>query len=167
MREQERFPEKSPQEARQVVSPYGIWGKLEQMHREMNRLFEETILPFREGGFFTPHVLHPEVKEEGEEIVVTLELPATDAKNIEIDAAENYVTIKAEQQEERGDEKEDYRFQEKRYGLFRSTIPLPKKVLPEAAEAKYEGKTLRIVLPKKEEKQTNTVRLNVKKEPPH
>lgn len=165
MRERERFPERSPLEGRQVMSPYGIWGRLEQMHREMNRLFEETILPFREGGLFTPFALNPDIKEEGEKIIVTLELPETEAKNIKIDAAENYVTIKAEQREEHGEEKEDYRFQERRYGLLQSTIPLPKKVLPEAAEAKYDNKTLRIVLPKKEEKQTDTIRLNVKREP--
>jgi HSP20 family protein len=165
MREHERFPERSPQESRREMTPYGIWGKLEQMHREMNRLFEETILPFREGGLFAPITFTPNVKEEGENIIVTLELPEIDARNIEIDAAENYVTIKAEQREEHGGEKEDYRFQERHYGLIQSTIPLPKKVRPEAAEAKYEHKTLQIVLPKKEEKQTDTIRLNVKRSP--
>ena len=42
---------------------------------------------------------------------------------------------------------------------------LTQKVRPEAAEAKYEHKTPQIVLPKKEEKQTDTIRLNVKRSP--
>lgn len=164
MREQERFPEKTGQESSPAMSPYGIWGKLEQMHREMNRLFEETILPFREGDLFTTHVLNPKIREEGEKIIVTLELPEAEAKNIEIDAAENYISIKAEQRTEHGEEKDNLYLRERHYGLLSNTIPLPKKVLPDAAEARYEDETLQIVLPKKEEKKTATIRIDVKEE---
>jgi len=129
----------------------------------MNRLFEEAMLPFREGNVFSP--FNHDIREEGENIVVTMELPGIDTQNMEIDAAENYITIKAEQREEHGDDKEDYRFRERRYGLFRSTIPLPKKVRPEAAEAGLDNNVLKITLPKKEEKVADTIRINVKRSP--
>jgi len=163
MKEEERYPERVQKREGINITPYGIWGQLERMHMEMNRLFEEAISPFRKGNFFSP--LTHSVKEEGENIVVTMELPGIDAQNMEIDAAENYITVRAEQKEERGGDEEDYRFRERRYGLFRSTIPLPKKVRPEAAEASFDHNVLRITVPKKEEKRTDTIRVNVKRSP--
>lgn len=163
MREEERYPERVQQRRGLNLAPYGIWGQLERMHREMNRLFEEALSPFRDGNFFSP--LTHSVKEEGENIVVTMELPGIDAQNMEIDAAENYITIKGEQREERSGDENDYRFMERHYGAFQSTIPLPKKVRPEAAEASIENNILKITVPKKEEKRTDTVRVNVKRSP--
>jgi len=163
MREEERYPERIQKREGANITPYGIWGQLERMHREMNRLFEEALSPFRDGNFFSP--LTHSVKEEGENIVVTMELPGIDAQNMEIDAAENYITVKGEQREERGGDEKDYRFMERRYGAFRSTIPLPKKVRPEAAEASFDNNVLKITVPKREEKRTDTVRVNVKRSP--
>jgi HSP20 family protein len=163
MKEEDRYPERAQKREETGISPYGIWGRLERMHMEMNRLFEEALSPFRDGNFFSP--LTHSVKEEGENIVVTLEVPGIEAQNMEIDAAENYITVRGEQREERGGDEKDYRFMERRYGSFRTTIPLPKKVRPEAAEASLDNNVLRITAPKKEERQTDTVRVNVKRLP--
>jgi len=163
MREEERHPERVQQRRSFNLTPYGIWGQLERMHREMNRLFEEALTPFRDGNFFSP--LTHSIKEEGENIVVTMELPGVDPKNMEIEAAENYLTIKGEQRVEHSGDEKDYRFMERRYGAFQSTIPLPKKVRPEAAEAGVENNILKITLPKKEEKKADTVRIELKRHP--
>ncbi len=160
MREDERLPQNINRRAAGEISPYGLWGQLERMHREMNRLFEETIAPFRDGNMFA--TFRHSVEEEGANIIVSMEMPEIEARNVEIDAAENYITIKAQHKEERtGDE-----FTERRFCRFQSTIPLPKKVLPEAAEANYEKGILQIRLHKKEEKREDTFRINVKR-PPH
>ncbi|MGI6327482.1 MAG: Hsp20/alpha crystallin family protein [Dethiobacteria bacterium] len=160
MREDERLPQNINRKSAGEISPYGLWSQLERMHREMNRLFEETIMPFKDESIF-PSFRHS-VEEEGANIIVSMEMPEIEAKNVEIDAAENYITIKAQHKEERtGDE-----FKQRRFGRFQSTIPLPKKVLPEAAEANYENGILQIRLPKKEEKREDTFRINVKR-PPH
>ena len=45
-------------------------------------------------GMATFFTLTHSVKEEGENIVVTLEVPGIEAQNMEIDAAENYITVR-------------------------------------------------------------------------
>lgn len=157
MREDERLPQNMNRRNAGQISPYGMWGQLERMHQEMNRLFEETIRPFKDESMFSS--FRHSVEEEGANIIVSMEMPEIEARNVEIDAAENYVTVKAQHKEERsGDE-----FTERRFGRFQSTIPLPKRVLPEAAEASYENGILQIRLPKKEEKREETFRINVKR----
>ncbi|HHT46895.1 MAG TPA: Hsp20/alpha crystallin family protein [Firmicutes bacterium] len=160
---EERLPQNMDRRSAGAISPYGLWGHLERMHREMNRLFEETITPFREGSMFTSY--RHSVKEEGANIIISMEMPGIEAQDVEIDAAENYVTIKTEHREEHTKDVENRKFTERSFGRFQSTIPLPKKVRPEAAEASYENGMLKISLPKKEEKRENTFRINVKRSP--
>ena len=73
MKEEDRYPERVPKREETGITPYGIWGRLERMHMEMNRLFEEALSPFRDGNFFSP-VTHS-VKEEGENMLESFNGP--------------------------------------------------------------------------------------------
>jgi HSP20 family protein len=131
--------------------------ELRNLERRMNRLFEELV------GEYRPALLAPEVRQPfadiidtGKEIKVTVELPGVDKENIQINATENMLEIKAEVKQEEEEKRGDYLRKERSYRMFQRSFSLPAEVDPSKARATYKNGVLEITLPKvKEEKKTN------------
>jgi HSP20 family protein len=134
--------------------------ELRNLERRMNRLFEEllgeqrqTLLPMR-----APEVRQPfaDIIDTGKEIKVTVELPGVDKENIQINATENMLEIKAEVKHEEEEKRGDYLRKERSYRMFQRSFSLPAEVDPSKAKATYKNGVLEITLPKiKEEKKTS------------
>lgn len=89
--------------------------------------------------------------EDGNDIVVTAELPGIDKDNIDVNLTEDALTITGEKKkEEKLEEKNYYRF-ERSYGSFSRRIPLPVPIQTEKAKAHFKDGVLEIRAPKTEE----------------
>ena len=72
------------------------------------------------------------------------------------------MTIKGEHQAEQEIKKEDYLYQERRYGAFSRSMALPGGLKPDKAEATMEGGVLTLTIPKAEEVKPKAIKVKAK-----
>jgi HSP20 family protein len=127
---------------------------IEVIHRDMNRLFDDFfkgfgLAPEEAGtdGTFAPQV---DMIENDTSIQVSTELPGLDENDIEISVTRDSLTIKGEKKEEREHKDEQTYYMERSFGTFTRTIPIPKNVDLEKAEASFKKGVLSVTLPKLE-----------------
>jgi len=87
---------------------------------------------------------------EGEnEIVIKVELPGVERKDIAITVDNNLLTLKGERRLEKDVKKENYHRMEHTYGTFTRSFVLPGYVDFNAVAAEHKDGLLKIVVPKK------------------
>ena len=134
------------------------------LRREMDRLFEEVSrsfgLPRTVSGepMLVPRV---DVRETEQALIVQAELPGVDERDVEIEFADNVLTIRGEKKLERTEEEKEkgYYLMERNYGAFLRRIAMPVEVDENAVEAKFDKGVLTITLPKKPETQPRRIQI--------
>src|SRR2546430_7696462 len=69
-----------------------------------------------------------EMSTEGNDVVITLELPGVDVDDIDIEVAEGRLTISGERRDTRDETKGKVLVRELRYRAIRHSVPLPVRV---------------------------------------
>lgn len=140
--------------ASRFLAPFGGRGLLGRdpfldLHREVNRLFDDSFRTMREGGGSgSGFMLSPKVDvcqtDQGWE--VTAELPGVDQKDIDLRLDGDVLTISGEKRDERKDDKN--RLVERVYGNFTRSFQLPFTPDPDKVTADCDRGVLTIKLPK-------------------
>lgn len=94
------------------------------------------------------------VKENSNEFNVELAVPGFKKNDFKISVDENTLTISAEKQEEKNEEKERFTRKEFSYNSFSRSFTLPQTVNAGKIDAKYNDGILKLNIPKKEEAKT-------------
>ena len=136
--------------ARRTVSEPTRWDPFEETRKIQERLSQlcEDYIPMGEWkgrDVFMPAV---DIKEEGDNLVVTTDLPGINKENIEINLKDDMLEISAKSREEKETEEERYIRRERSYTRFYRAVTLPTSVKEEAGTAKMENGVLTITLPK-------------------
>jgi HSP20 family protein len=121
----------------------------------MNRMFDDfsrgfDLSPF-DGGWswgFSPPV---DVREDEKEVTVKAELPGMEEKDIEVNLADNGLTIKGEKKAEKEEKGKDNWYRETSYGAFHRFIPLPEGLDKEKVDARFKNGVLTVTLRRLEE----------------
>src|SRR5262249_21299632 len=93
-------------------------------------------------GSFIPAA---EVAEDGEDAVITLELPGVDvAKDVTVEVNGDQLMVHGERRDERSEQRNGRSLREVRYGSFRRAFTLPSHVTAEAVSAGYEAGVLSV-----------------------
>lgn len=97
-----------------------------------------------------PHwgLLAGEVEETEREVVVRLEVPGMDKADCSITIEGNMLHLSGEKRFERETHDSTYHVMERAYGAFRRSIPLPRNVDIDQADAAYRNGVLIVRLPK-------------------
>ncbi|MDD5299740.1 MAG: Hsp20/alpha crystallin family protein [Gallionella sp.] len=93
-------------------------------------------------------LLAGEVEETDKEIVVRVEVPGMEKEDCRITIEDNLLYLSGEKRFERETSDSTYHVMERAYGSFQRTIPLPRNVDTDKAEANYKNGVLSIRLPK-------------------
>ncbi|MDQ3185688.1 MAG: Hsp20/alpha crystallin family protein [Pseudomonadota bacterium] len=93
-------------------------------------------------------LLAGEMEETDKEIVVRVELPGMEKKDCHITIDDNMLYLRGEKRFERTTNESIYHVTERAYGVFQRSIPLPRNVDTDNAEATYKNGVLTISLPK-------------------
>ncbi|MEM9511562.1 MAG: Hsp20/alpha crystallin family protein [Cyanobacteria bacterium P01_E01_bin.48] len=143
--------------------PFG-WDpfhELEAMREDMNRLFERWTP--ESGGMgelgFMPSA---ELEEKDKSILLKLEVPGMDAKDIDIEITDDVVTVRGERKSESETEENGVKRSEFSYGKFERMIRLPSKVNGTDVEATYDSGIFTLSLPKMEDEKPKAVKVLVK-----
>ena len=94
-------------------------------------------------------VLGGNVFEDEKRVVVQLEAPGMDKKDINIELDNDTLIISGEKRFNRENTEGRWRVVQCAYGSFRRAVPLPAEVKIEAANATYKNGVLRVELPKR------------------
>lgn len=88
--------------------------------------------------------------EDDRRLVVQLELPGMDKRDMNVEIRDEVLTVSGEKHFERESTTGRYRMLQCAYGSFRRVVPLPVPVLADASKASYKDGVLRIELTKTE-----------------
>jgi HSP20 family protein len=136
-----------------------------RLHREMNRLFDETfrgfdLAPFGSDRWFERGMGWPniEIGETDKEVKVTAELPGLEEKDVDVELANGVLTIKGEKKTETEDK--DRLFSERYYGRFERRIPI-EDVDEDKVNAAFKNGVLTVTLPKSAKAQQKVKRIAI------
>ncbi len=104
-------------------------------------------------------LLAGEVEETEKDILVRVEVPGIEKKDCRITIEDNVLYVSGEKHYERESHGSTYHVMERAYGSFQRTIPLPRNVDADNAEASYRNGVLSIRLPKSDGDNIRNVRV--------
>ncbi len=117
------------------------------------RVFDSDIT---EGGW-SPRV---DIFDDGNNFVLSAELPGVSREDLDIDVKDNRLTIKGEKKLENKTEKEGYLRVERSYGLFERSFFLDDNIDRENIQADYKDGVLHLTLPRKQEEPSKKIEVN-------
>jgi HSP20 family protein len=140
---------------------YNPWQEMNALQRQLNRLFEDTKVPFNslEKGFV--RVPAAELNDTAEAIHLKLELPGMEAKDLEVQVTKNAVYVSGERKAETKTEEKGMTRSEFRYGKFQRVIPLPAEIENNNVTAEYKDGILNLTMPKTQQEQNKVVKVNL------
>jgi len=109
-------------------------------------------------GGFVPAV---DIYEDAEKVVLKLEVPGVEEKDLDVRVEKNTLTVKGERKLESEEKQENFHRIERRYGSFYRAFTLPTTVDTESIDAKYNAGVLKLELKKKAEAQPKQIKINV------
>jgi HSP20 family protein len=140
------------------LTRYEPFGVLNQLQREVNRMFDHTG-GREENSALTASDWIPEVdvREEDGRFVIHADVPGVDCKDIEITLENDVLTIKGARTEEREETRNGYRHMERARGTFMRRFTLPNTADAAKVTAKSKDGVLEIVVPKEEKAQPRKI----------
>lgn len=154
---QEQIERKEAEMPRDIV-PWSPFRELREMREELDRAFDQNLrYPFGMTTVF-PTI---NVRQDEQNIYLEAHVPGFSEEQIDIDVADDYVTITGNSEREKNDEnkRSGYLRREYQQQSFTRTIGLPAPVISDKAVAKMKHGVLEITLPKIEEEKPKTKRL--------
>jgi HSP20 family protein len=128
------------------LMPWTGFGNLKQ---DMDRLFDRFLATkwddFPALGDWSPSM---DISETKDSLVVALEVPGMDQKDIRISLQENLLTITGEKKQEKEEKDERYHRVERSYGAFTRGVRLPVAVDGSKVSATFKNGLLTVTLPK-------------------
>jgi len=146
-----------------VIARWDPFREFSTLQDRMNRLFRESYGPEgRDESLTTSQFAPPvDVYEDEHNVVLKVEVPGIDEKDIDVRVENNVLTVHGERKVEKEEKEENFRRVERQYGSFTRTFTLPSTVDAEKIQADYDKGILKIVLPKKAEAKPKSIKVNV------
>ncbi len=127
------------------------WLDVDSTFDNLRREFERV---FRNLPTITPPSLpslpntHTDIIDEGNKLVVKVDLPGVKKKDIKLDVTDNSLEVSAEHKEEEEEKRKNFLRKERSEVSYYRTLPLPEKVIASKAKAKLIDGVLNITIPK-------------------
>ena len=146
--------------------PLREFSTMQDRMNRMNRLFRESYNPEGPEEALTTTSFVPPVDtyEDEHNIVLKLEVPGIDEKDIYAHIDNNILTVHGERKIEKEEKEENFRRVERQYGSFTRSFTLPSSVDPGQVSAHYDKGVLNINLAKKAEAKPKQIKINVGRE---
>lgn len=140
-----------------MVKRFSFWEEMKRMQEEMDRLFDnffsfrnKNLLESSSNELVNYKEPSADIWETDKNVMVEVEIPGVDKKDIQVKIDESGIDIKAEKKSEikQEDKKKGmYRF-ERSYGGFYRHFSLPSNVNVDDAKAEYKDGLLKIEIPR-------------------
>lgn len=125
----------------------------------LDRLVQDFPAPFRTFG----SDLSVDLYEEDGNLVAKMNVPGVEANDLDIVVDSDSLTIEGERFEEEETDTKDYYSKEIRRGSFSRTVPLPRSVNADEADAAYQDGVLTVTMPVEKGQEEKGRKISVKK----
>ncbi|MBP8625149.1 MAG: Hsp20/alpha crystallin family protein [Syntrophorhabdaceae bacterium] len=147
-----------------ALTPWkNLWElRFPTLREEMDKLFEDFFdktgfTGVREGAWLPAADIH----ETKKDVVVSVDLPGVDPKDVTISIVEDTLTVKGERKREEEINETDYYRTERFYGAFQRVIQLPVEVVGDKAKATYKDGVLKISIPKSQKAMPKEIKVEI------
>jgi HSP20 family protein len=130
--------------------PFKMMRRLsEQMDRWLGDIGFDRDFGTSRGGrtagmsFWSPQV---EAAQRGDRFVVRVDLPGLKKSDVNVEVADNMLTIHGERRDEHEEDREGYYRSERSYGSFSRVMPLPEGAIAESAKATFNDGVLEVTV---------------------
>jgi len=130
-----------------------LQNRVNSLFREMN----DGDSPLTTASF-VPAV---DIYEDPKKVVLKLEVPGIEEKDLDVRVENNTLTVKGERKFEKEEKEENFHRIERRYGSFYRAFTLPSTVDTEHIGASYNAGVLKLELTKKAEAQPKQIKISV------
>jgi len=136
---------------------------LATMQNRINRFVRESYNPEGPEEALTTTSFAPpvDIYEDAHTVVVKMEVPGIDEKDIDVHIENNTLTVHGERKIEKEEKEENFRRVERQYGSFTRSFTLPSSVDTGQVSAHYDKGVLKINLAKKAEAKPKQIKVNV------
>jgi HSP20 family protein len=143
--------------------PLREFSTMQDRMNRLNRVFRESYGPEGPEEALTTTSFAPPVDtyEDEHNIVLKIEVPGIDEKDIHVHIENNTLTVHGERNIEKEEKEENFRRIERQYGSFTRSFTLPSSVDPGQVTADYHKGVLKIKLAKKAEAKPKQIKVNV------
>ncbi len=145
-----------------VITRWDPFRELSNLQNRVNGLFQDVNRGQQDDllstGNFVPAV---DIYEDEHKIILKLEVPGIDQKDVDIQLENNTLTISGERKFEKEEKEENFHRIERRYGSFARSFVLPNSVDPENITAEYVDGVLRVNLAKRAEAKPKQIKVNI------
>jgi HSP20 family protein len=125
------------------------WTGMASMRSELERWFDRLAeLKWDELPALGEWAPSMDISENKDSLIVKVEVPGMDQKDIEISLQENLLTIKGEKKQEKEEKDERHHRVERSYGAFARSVRLPVAVDGSKVGATFKNGLLTVTLPK-------------------
>jgi HSP20 family protein len=107
-------------------------------------------------------LLAGEVFEDERRVVVHLEIPGLEARDLDLEVRDDVLVVRGEKRFEHEESEGRYRLLQRAYGRFQRTVPLPAPVQADKAKAAYRNGVLKVELPKAESARPRVIQIDVR-----
>jgi HSP20 family protein len=135
---------------RDVVS---LQDRVNSLFRDFNE--DDSALT---AASFVPAV---DIYEDAQKVVVKLEVPGIEEKDLDVRVENHRLTVKGERKFEKEEKEENFHRIERRYGNFSRAFTLPSTIDTETVQASYNAGVLKLELKKKAEAQPRQIKVNI------
>jgi HSP20 family protein len=143
-----------------AITRWDPFREVVALQNRMNSLFRdfnENDNPLTTASF-VPAV---DIYEDTKKVVLKLEVPGMEEKDLDIRVENNTLTVKGERKFEKDEKEENFHRIERRYGSFYRSFTLPTTVDTENVQASYNAGILKLDLNKKPEAQPKQIKVNL------
>ena len=157
--EQQTASSALPVQRNDVPVPGGAVSPILQLHREIDRLFDDA---FRGFGFPAlavqrlpagwPGMLMPalDIQEADKQYKIALELPGVEEKDIQITLDSDVLVVRGEKRQEQEKKEGSFHRIERSYGSFQRALNLPDDANQDSIKANFKNGVLTITMDKRE-----------------
>jgi HSP20 family protein len=135
---------------------YEPWGMLDQMRKEMDRMFENRS-DENSNVVTSDWVPAVDVKEEQDAFIIKADIPGVDPNDIEVHMENGMLTIRGSREQESREERDGYKRVERVSGNFYRRFGLPDTADADKITAKSNHGVLEIRIPKQEKVQPRKI----------
>ncbi|HOB73973.1 MAG TPA: Hsp20/alpha crystallin family protein [Phycisphaerae bacterium] len=128
---------------------------LPSLRREIDEMFDRFLRdPFGATGLAEmfggwTSGLRTDLSESDDEVVVRVELPGVEARDVDINVTGDMLTISGEKKEEHEEKQRNYHYVERQFGKFHRSIQLPGYVDPDKVDASFKNGVLTVKIAKR------------------
>ena len=144
-----------------TLSRFDPFRNLSALQEQVNRLFDTSFPRRSDESALTNWAPAVDIYETENELVIKVDLPEVNEKDLDVRVENNMLTIRGERKSENEVKQENYLRVERTYGTFFRSFSLPNTVETNNIHADYKNGVLTVQLPKRAEVKPKQVKINV------